>query len=85
MQLLLQHHYQEDYWGIPIIDVSNVFNDENQTSMMWEVWYEWPSDIQYTFKFYRPLRRAGDSRRRGDRSLPLHQEQGDPRIPLVMI
>ena len=35
MQLLLQHHYQEDYWGIPIIDVSNVFNDENQTSMMW--------------------------------------------------
>ena len=50
--LMWQDHDQENKWGVPIIYVRNVFNEENQTSMLLIVWYEWTSDAQYNFNFY---------------------------------
>ena len=50
--LLWKHHYQDNNCGVPIIDVRNLLIEENQTSMLWEVWYECTSDVQYIFNFY---------------------------------
>ena len=55
MHVLWEEHYQEEDWGFLLIDVRNVFNEENQTAMLWVVWYEWPSAKQFTFNCYRYL------------------------------
>ena len=40
LQLLWKHHAQEEDWGFLLIDAHNAFNEENCTSMMWEMCHE---------------------------------------------
>ena len=35
--------------GFLLIDARNAFNEDNQTAMLWDVWHEWPSGVQFTF------------------------------------
>ena len=46
-------HYQEEEWGFLLIDARNVFNEKNQTAMLWAVRHEWPGCAQFTFNCYR--------------------------------
>ena len=41
-----QHAYEED-WFPPLIDAQNEFNEENHTTMLWEVRHEWPSGARF--------------------------------------
>ena len=50
MQLLWKHHYQ--YWRFILIDAHKTLNEENHTSMLWDVWFKWPSGARFTFNFY---------------------------------
>ena len=40
---MLQQHAQYKKWGFLFIDRGNMFNEENQTDMLWVVWYEFPT------------------------------------------
>ena len=35
-------HSQEEEWGFLLVGPRNVFNEENQTAMLWDVRHEWP-------------------------------------------
>ena len=52
MHILWQKNSQEEDWGFLLIDGHNEFNKENQTSMMWNVQYEWPSGAWFALNFY---------------------------------
>ena len=52
MRLLCQKHLLEEDWGFLIIDAHNALNKQDRTTMMWEVWYEWPVGAQFTFNCY---------------------------------
>ena len=41
MHVLWEEHAQEENWAFLLIDVRNAFNDENWTSMLWDVQQEW--------------------------------------------
>ena len=49
MRLLWQQHLQEEDQWFLLIDAQNLFNEENQTIMLREFRYEWPSVVQFTF------------------------------------
>ena len=53
MRVLCEEHSMEEDWGFLFIDVWNAFNEEKRTAMLWAVWHEWPSGVQFTFNFYR--------------------------------
>ena len=53
IRLLWEHYYQEEDWVFIFIDAQNSFNEENQTAMIWDVQYEWPSGMQFIFNYYR--------------------------------
>ena len=53
MRVLWEEHAQEEDWGFLLIDARNAFNEENRTAMLWSVWHEWPSGMQFTFNCYR--------------------------------
>ena len=53
MRVLWQEHSQELYWEFILVDVRNVFNEENRTEMLWAVWHEWPNGAQIIFNCYR--------------------------------
>ena len=52
MRLLWQQHFQKEGCGFLLIDTRNVFNEDNQTEMTWEVRHDWPSGAQFTLKCY---------------------------------
>ena len=52
MQLLLQQHAQEEEWGFLLIDVHNVFNEENHTAMLWTVRHDWRSGARFSLNCY---------------------------------
>ena len=52
MRLLWSQHCQKEDWGFLIIDAHNALNKQDRTTMMWEVWYEWPVGAQFTFNCY---------------------------------
>ena len=52
MRVLWEEHLQEEDWGFLLIDARNLFNEENQTAMLWGVRHEWPSGAQFTFNCY---------------------------------
>ena len=41
MRLLWEQHSQEEEWVFFLINAQNVFNEENQTAMLWAVRNEW--------------------------------------------
>jgi hypothetical protein len=45
-------HNMEEEWRFLIIDVFNIFNEQNWTRMLWTVWHEWPSGAKVTFNCY---------------------------------
>ena len=49
MRLLWQHHDQEEDWGVLLIDLGNVFNENKCTVMLWDMHQEWPSGAQFAF------------------------------------
>ena len=53
MCLLWAHHAQEEDWRFVLIDACNTFNKENQTSMLWDVPFKWPSGVQLNSNYYR--------------------------------
>ena len=53
MRLLWGQHSQEEGWGFLLIDARNLFNEDNQTAMLWAVRNEWPGGTQFTFNYYR--------------------------------
>ena len=53
IRLLWNQHSQEEEYGFLLIDARNVFNEENRTEMIWDVWNEWPSGAQFTLNCYR--------------------------------
>ena len=50
VRLMWQQNAQEEYWGFLLIDEHNVFNEENRTSMIWEVRHDCPSGARFSFK-----------------------------------
>ena len=53
MRVLWEEHSLEEDWGVFLLDARNASNEENQTSMLWDVRHEWPSGAQFTFNRYR--------------------------------
>ena len=53
VRLLWQQHAQEEDWGFLLIDMHNVFNENNRTAMLWAVRNEWPSGARFIFNCYR--------------------------------
>ena len=53
MRVLWEEHLQEEDWGFLLIDVRNMFNEENRTAILWPVRHEWPSGAQFAFNCYR--------------------------------
>ena len=53
MRVLWEEHKKEEDWGFLLIDACNTFNEDNWTSMLWDVRHEWPSGVQFTFNCYR--------------------------------
>ena len=43
VRLLWQQNAHDEDWGFLLIDSRNVFNEENRTSMLWEMGHEWTS------------------------------------------
>ena len=37
IRMLWYHHLQEEYWGFLLIDVHNMFNEDNRSTMIWLV------------------------------------------------
>ena len=44
-----QKHAQEEEWVFLFVDARNAFNEENCISILWAVWYEWPSVARFAF------------------------------------
>ena len=40
MHLLWAHHSKEEDWGFLLIDEQNIFNEENQREMLWDIRHE---------------------------------------------
>ena len=53
MRLLWAHHAQEVDYGLLLIDVCNVFNEDNWKAILWSVQFDSPSGTQFTFHCYR--------------------------------
>ena len=52
MRVPWDEYKKEEDWGFLLIDARNAFNEENQTSMIWDVRHEWPSGAQFTINCY---------------------------------
>ena len=44
--------HPEERMGVLLVELYNIFNEENQTVILWEVWLEWPSGAYFTFNCY---------------------------------
>ena len=53
MRVLWEEQSREEEWMFLLIDARNAFNEEKQTSLLWDSWHEWPSGTQFTFNCYR--------------------------------
>ena len=53
MRVLWEEDAQEEDLGFLLVDKRNVFNEENQTAMLWAIRHEWPSGAQFKFNCYR--------------------------------
>ena len=80
MRLLWWQHYQEEDRGVLLVDSCNGFNEENHMTMLWAVWFEWPSGMRFTFNCYCKIVHPGDLRRGRDGSLPPHKGGCDPGV-----
>ena len=52
MCVLWDEHKKKEDWGFLLIDARNAFNEENRTSMLWDIWNEWPSGAHFMFNLY---------------------------------
>ena len=74
----LFNEYNEDGWGVLMVDASNAFNNINRLAILWNTRVLWPRCSRYVFNTYRgwaPLVMKGSS------SLLYSKEgvtQGDP-------
>ena len=50
--LLCQQNSQEEDWGFLLIYTQNTFIEENWTAILWEVRYEYTSDVQFNLNCY---------------------------------
>ena len=53
IRVLWEEHQNEECWVFLLIDVLNMFNEENRTAMLWSLRHQWPSGAQFTFNCYR--------------------------------
>ena len=53
MRLLCKQQLPEDYCRLLLIDAFNSSNEDNRTTLMWEVRQECLIGIQFTFNCYR--------------------------------
>ena len=53
MSLLWYQNLLEKDCVFILVDIQNVFNEENWKSMLWAVRNDWPSVVQFTFNCYR--------------------------------
>ena len=47
-----QKHVQEEYLGFLLIDAHNTLNEENRTTMLWEMRFEWLSGVWFALNCY---------------------------------
>ena len=73
MHLLWLQHYQEEDWGFLLIDAQNDFDEETQTAMIWEVWYEWSISVHWATLVVRNSEGSGHFLHRKE-----EMNQGDP-------
>ena len=52
MCLLWQKNEQEEDWGLLLVDVQNIFDEDNQREMMWAVQFKCPSGMPLTVNCY---------------------------------
>ena len=52
MRLLWAQDSQKEYGRFLLIDVHNVFNEDNWRAMLWDICHKWTSCTQFTFNYY---------------------------------
>jgi hypothetical protein len=52
-QAMWDSHHMEENWGFLLIDVRNVFNEQDRMVMLWKVQHRLPSGARFMFNSYK--------------------------------